>query len=331
MLAVALAAACSSSSKTSTPATVHDRTADRRTTAAELPARRHAAPQPDPGARIAQQLPRAAVPAGARGARQVDARAGAASLDYAHRPLAAAVPARRAPARARRVVGPDGREVREAVAPEVAATSRSPIQPGDGQARASRSSTRPTSTRTPRASRSCCACRPVKTWSDANPGHVPIMIDVEMKDDDGHARDVRRARRGDPFGASTPDDLITPDVVRGNDPSLGDAVRTHGWPTLGAVRGRVMFMLDNEGFGAVELAGAPVAARPHPLHVVAARRRTTPRSRKLNDPIADAAKIKAALAAQHARAHPRRRRHRAGPRRTTRRCATPRSPAARSS
>ena len=24
--------------------------------------------------------------------------------------------------------------------------------------------------------------RAVKTWSDANPGHVPIMIDVEMKD-----------------------------------------------------------------------------------------------------------------------------------------------------
>ena len=35
---------------------------------------------------------------------------------------------------------------------------------------------------TRRASRSCCACRQVKTWSDAHPGHVPIMIDVEMKD-----------------------------------------------------------------------------------------------------------------------------------------------------
>ena len=87
----------------------------------------------------------------------------------------------------------------------------------------------------------------MKTWSDAHPGHVPIDIHIEMKDDkapsamfpeleheilsvfprdrDHHAR--RRARR--------------------RAPTLGAAVRAHGWPTLGKVRGKVYFTLDNEG------------------------------------------------------------------------------------
>jgi hypothetical protein len=135
----------------------------------------------------------------------------------------------------------------------------------------------------------------VKTWSDANPGHVPIMIDIEMKDTvvtpatfdtlDAEIRSVLSAN-----------ELITPDDVRGTDPSLGHAIRTLGWPTLGAVRGRIMFMLDNENFGPIELQGHPslkgriVFTSTSPGHDDSA-------VSKLNDPIADAAKIKAALAA----------------------------------
>jgi hypothetical protein len=135
----------------------------------------------------------------------------------------------------------------------------------------------------------------VKTWSDANPGHVPIMIDVEMKDTtvtpatfdalDAEIRSVLSAN-----------DLITPDMVRGSDPSLGHAVRTHGWPTLGAVRGRIMFMLDNENFGSVELQGHP-SLRGRILFTSSKPGADDAAVAKLNDPIADAAKIKAALAA----------------------------------
>ena len=46
------------------------------------------------------------------------------------------------------------------------------------------------------------------------------------------------------------DSLVTPDDVRGNAATLGAAVAAHGWPTLGATRGKVYFMLDNEGFRA---------------------------------------------------------------------------------
>ena len=135
----------------------------------------------------------------------------------------------------------------------------------------------------------------VKAWSDANPGHVPIMIDVEMKDAsvtpatfDALNAEIRSVLK--------PDDLITPDDVRGNDASLGHAIRTRGWPTLGAVRGRVMFMLDNENFAPIELQGHP-SLRGEILFASSVPGADDAAVAKLNDPIADAAKIKAALAA----------------------------------
>jgi hypothetical protein len=135
----------------------------------------------------------------------------------------------------------------------------------------------------------------VKTWSDANPGHVPIMIDVEMKDTavtpatfDALDAEIR--------SVLATDDLITPDLVRGNDASLGHAVSTRGWPTLGAVRGRIMFMLDNENFAPVELQGHP-SLRGRILFAPSQPGDDDAAVAKLNDPIADAAKIKAALAA----------------------------------
>ena len=36
-----------------------------------------------------------------------------------------------------------------------------------------------------------------------------------------------------------PDDLLTPDDVRGSSATLEEAVTTDGWPTLGATRGKV--------------------------------------------------------------------------------------------
>ena len=135
----------------------------------------------------------------------------------------------------------------------------------------------------------------VKTWSDAHPGHVPIMIDVEMEDKtvtpatfDALEAEIRSVLK--------PDDLITPDDVRGDDASLGDAIRTRGWPTLGAVRGRVMFMLDNESMAPTELEGHP-SLKGRILCASSAPGDDDAAVAKLNNPIDDAAKIKAALAA----------------------------------
>ncbi len=41
-------------------------------------------------------------------------------------------------------------------------------------------------------------------------------------------------------------EIITPEEIRGSFATLAEAVRKRGWPHLDAVRGRVMFALDNE-------------------------------------------------------------------------------------
>ncbi len=139
--------------------------------------------------------------------------------------------------------------------------------------------------------------RLVKQWSDAHPGHVPIMIEVEMKD---LPQDVTPATfdalEAEIRSVFEPHDLITPDDVRGNDSSLGHAVRTRGWPTLGSVRGRVLFTLDNEQLAPIELRGHP-SLRGRILFAPSSPGDDDAAFAKLNDPVRDAAKIKAALAA----------------------------------
>ena len=96
----------------------------------------------------------------------------------------------------------------------------------------------------------------VRAWSKAHPRHVPVMVLVELKDTaipglrtkpvpyDAALLDAIDAEIRAAFPA---DSLITPDTVRGTHRTLRHAVTTAGWPTLDAARGKVMFLLDNEG------------------------------------------------------------------------------------
>jgi hypothetical protein len=114
----------------------------------------------------------------------------------------------------------------------------------------------------------------IKTWSDANPGHLPIAVLVEAKDD--ATPDVLGVGFVTPVSFDTaqfdaldaeirsifpPERLITPDDVRRDFPTLEDAVLQFGWPTIGEARGKVMFMLDNGGgYRTAYLAGHPSLA-----------------------------------------------------------------------
>ncbi len=96
----------------------------------------------------------------------------------------------------------------------------------------------------------------VKQWSDANPGHAPIMILVEAKED--KLPDIMSFTQPVPFDAAglgqidteirsvfNDSQLITPDQVRGSYKTLEEAVLADNWPTLGQSRGKLMFTLDN--------------------------------------------------------------------------------------
>jgi Phosphoinositide phospholipase C, Ca2+-dependent len=113
--------------------------------------------------------------------------------------------------------------------------------------------------------------RQVKLWSDAHPRHLPITILVELKDEPipdplqvgfvqpqliGPAElDALDAEIRSVFPEQQ---LLTPDGVRGTQPTLESAILTDGWPTLGDARGKVMFLMDNAGrFRTDYLAGHP--------------------------------------------------------------------------
>jgi hypothetical protein len=100
----------------------------------------------------------------------------------------------------------------------------------------------------------------VKRWSDTHRGHLPIAILVELKEDpipdpvnlgftvplivgaadldalDAEIRSVLPRNK-----------VLTPDDVRRGRPTLDEAVTTLGWPRLDAVRGKVLFLMDNGG------------------------------------------------------------------------------------
>jgi len=98
--------------------------------------------------------------------------------------------------------------------------------------------------------------REIRDWSAGHPRHVPIFILLEFKED-APGTEFTPAQ---PFGEKElmaleseilsvfpRDKILKPDDVRSSERSLPDALRKHGWPALDAVRGKVMFGMDNGG------------------------------------------------------------------------------------
>ena len=110
----------------------------------------------------------------------------------------------------------------------------------------------------------------VKTWSDANPSHVPVAINIQFKDGplifavDGQAVPEKWVTENmDRLDAEIlevfpQDQIITPDDVRGTHATLEEAVKANEWPTLGESRGKVMFLMINaEPYRSLYLEGHP--------------------------------------------------------------------------
>lgn len=143
----------------------------------------------------------------------------------------------------------------------------------------------------------------VRQWSLAHPWHAPIMISVNAKDGAGGPR----ATPALPFDAAAFDaldgeiravfddrQLFEPRHLRGGAQSLREAVRTRGWPTLGAMRGRVLFVLDEEADKRatyLQRGGEPA------MFVAVGEHDDNAALLVLNDPILQAARIQAAVKA----------------------------------
>ena len=96
----------------------------------------------------------------------------------------------------------------------------------------------------------------IRTWSEAHPGHAPIFVLIEPKNDDVDFVIDPTLRRFDAAGLDQLDKtvrsslgrgLITPDSVRGKSKTLRGAVTGRGWPTLAKTRGKTLVALNTGG------------------------------------------------------------------------------------
>ena len=100
----------------------------------------------------------------------------------------------------------------------------------------------------------------LKGWSDNNPTHLPIMIDLEMKSDapacgsggvcapEATTWTLPRLLNVDAEVRSVlpPSQLIVPDDLRKPNLTLEESILEHGWPTLKDAQGKFMFYFDND-------------------------------------------------------------------------------------
>lgn len=97
----------------------------------------------------------------------------------------------------------------------------------------------------------------LRTWSEANPGHNPIFITINAKDQpiDKPGFTVPEKFTAKEFNQLDKiiqenlgrEKLLIPDEVRGNYNTLESAVLQGNWPTLEATKGKFIFILDETG------------------------------------------------------------------------------------
>lgn len=95
------------------------------------------------------------------------------------------------------------------------------------------------------------ALEELRLWSDANPGHVPITVLVEIKRDNPARNplyadmDVEKFRQLDQTVADIvgAEKAVTPADLMGRWPTLGAMAQNGGWPSLAQLKGKIIFLL----------------------------------------------------------------------------------------
>lgn len=146
----------------------------------------------------------------------------------------------------------------------------------------------------------------VRRWSLAHPDHAPILLMFNAKTDPAPQPGGEAAL---PFDAAAfdaldrevrmvfpPQELITPDGVQGAYPTLREAVLHGAWPTLGQARGKVLFALDEEPAKVALYRGKRRSLEGRVFFVNTDESSPAAAYLTLNDPIAEANRIREAVA-----------------------------------
>jgi hypothetical protein len=149
--------------------------------------------------------------------------------------------------------------------------------------------------------------RVIKTWSAAHPDHIPILILINAKDDDPIAPDGVKVLKFDAAAFDAFDkeiasvfskkELITPDQVQGNYPTLREGVLAGNWPKLKDARGKILFALDESPKKVALYRGARKSLEGRLAFVNTDETSAAAAYLTLNEPVSDEERIRSAVKA----------------------------------
>lgn len=145
----------------------------------------------------------------------------------------------------------------------------------------------------------------VSAWSKAHPRHLPIVIALRTNDlktpmpgatrplpcDDAALNALETEIRA----AFTPDQLFAPDQLQGAYPSLRDAAMAHAWPKLGAVRGKIILVLDDSAAKVRAYQGGRASLEGRAMFVATDEASPLAAFTNIPDPVKDGARIREAV------------------------------------
>jgi hypothetical protein len=106
----------------------------------------------------------------------------------------------------------------------------------------------------------------VLAWSERHPNHIPVSFLLEIKRDEAllAGKPLRKLDAAtlelleqDVLSVIPREKILTPDDVRGDSPTLAQAVRERGWPPLKDTLGKLFFLLHDRDVADVYAEGHP--------------------------------------------------------------------------
>lgn len=147
--------------------------------------------------------------------------------------------------------------------------------------------------------------RQVADWSKAHPRHLPIVILLHTNDSKTPMPGATKPVACDETALNgldqeiravfAPDQIITPDQLQGSHASLREAAAAHAWPLLGASRGKVIFVLDDNPAKVQAYQGRRKSLEGRAMFVTADETSPLAAFVAFPDPVKDQSRIQAAV------------------------------------